>query len=83
MRAGGCTTARPATTSSTPRPASQLGQSLDLIDMKLRKLLSVLLKRSEETKTLVCIGRTHGQQGVPTTYGLRFAIWASAGRPAH
>jgi len=55
----------------------QLGQSLDLIDTKLRQLLAVLLKRSEETKGLVCIGRTHGQQGVPTTYGLRFAIWAS------
>jgi adenylosuccinate lyase len=55
----------------------QLGQTLDLIDGKLRKLLAVLLKRSEETKHLVCIGRTHGQQGVPTTYGLRFAIWAS------
>ena len=55
----------------------QLGQALDLIDAKLRNLLGVLLKRSEETKNLVCIGRTHGQQGVPTTYGLRFAIWAS------
>ncbi|MCK9630755.1 MAG: adenylosuccinate lyase [Methanoregula sp.] len=55
----------------------QLGQSLDLLDTKLRKLLAVLLKRSGETKALVCIGRTHGQQGVPTTYGLRFAIWAS------
>jgi adenylosuccinate lyase len=55
----------------------QLGQTLDLIDTKLRRLLAVLLKRAEETKTLVCIGRTHGQHGVPTTYGLRFAIWAS------
>lgn len=55
----------------------QLGQSLGLIDTKLRKLLAVLLKRAEENKTLVCIGRTHGQHGVPTTYGLRFAIWAS------
>jgi len=55
----------------------QLGQSLDLLDTKLRKLLAVLLKRADETKTLVCIGRTHGQHGVPTTYGLRFAIWAS------
>ena len=55
----------------------QLGQSLDLIETKLRKLLAVLLKRAEENKTLVCIGRTHGQHGVPTTYGLRFAIWAS------
>jgi len=28
-------------------------------------------------KKTVCAGRTHGQIGVPTTYGLRFAIWAS------
>jgi adenylosuccinate lyase len=57
--------------------ALQLSQALDIIDRKLRILLGVLLHRSDETKTLVCIGRTHGQQGVPTTYGLRFAIWAS------
>ncbi len=55
----------------------QLGEALDLLDSKLRKLLAVLLKRADETKTLVCIGRTHGQHGVPTTYGLRFAIWAA------
>jgi len=55
----------------------QLGQALDLLDVKLRKFLAVLLRRADETKTLVCIGRTHGQHGVPTTYGLRFAIWAS------
>jgi len=55
----------------------QLRQALSLIDEKLRLLLKVLLKRSDETKSLVCIGRTHGQHGVPTTYGLRFAIWAS------
>ena len=57
--------------------ALQLNESLDLIDTKLRRLLGVLLKRADENKTLVCIGRTHGQHGVPTTYGLRFAIWAS------
>ena len=55
----------------------QIKMSLDLIDTKLRALLRVLLTRSGETKTLVCAGRTHGQIGVPTTYGLRFAIWAS------
>lgn len=55
----------------------QISQALDLIDQKLRLLLGILLKRSKETKSLVCIGRTHGQHGVPTTYGLRFAIWAS------
>lgn len=55
----------------------QVRDSLDIIEQKLRTLLGVLLKRSLETKTLVCAGRTHGQIGVPTTYGLRFAIWAS------
>jgi len=55
----------------------QLSQALTLLDKKLRILLRVLLKRSDETKSLVCTGRTHGQHGVPTTYGLRFAIWAS------
>lgn len=55
----------------------QLRMALDLIDEKLRRLLKILLRRADETKTLVAIGRTHGQHGVPTTYGLRFAIWAS------
>lgn len=55
----------------------QVRASLDLIEEKLCRLLSVLLRRSVETRALVCAGRTHGQIGVPTTYGLRFAIWAS------
>lgn len=55
----------------------QLKETLTILDRKLRLLLSALLTRSEETKRLVCAGRTHGQIGVPTTYGLRFAIWAS------
>jgi adenylosuccinate lyase len=55
----------------------QVRAALDLIEQKLRLLIGVLLRRSTETKHLVCAGRTHGQIGVPTTYGLRFAIWAS------
>ena len=55
----------------------QLKESLAIFEGRLGKLLAVLLKRADETKTLVCAGRTHGQIGVPTTYGLRFAIWAS------
>ncbi len=55
----------------------QVKQSLELVEQKLKKLLSVLLVRSHENIKLVCAGRTHGQIGVPTTYGLRFAIWAS------
>jgi len=55
----------------------QLKETTDIIERKLRRLLSVLLRRAGETKSLVCAARTHGQIGVPTTYGLRFAIWAS------
>lgn len=55
----------------------QLGEATTLLDRKLRRFLAVLLRRAGETRDLVCAARTHGQIGVPTTYGLRFAIWAS------
>lgn len=55
----------------------QLRDALALLETKLRGLLGVLLRRATETKSLVAAGRTHGQIGVPTTYGLRFAIWAA------
>jgi adenylosuccinate lyase len=29
-----------------------------------------------DKKGLVCIGRTHGQHAIPTTYGMRFGVWA-------
>ncbi|HDQ08105.1 MAG TPA: adenylosuccinate lyase [Methanoculleus sp.] len=55
----------------------QLKDSLAILEKKIKVLLGVLLDRSIETKLVICAGRTHGQIGVPTTYGLRFAIWAS------
>ncbi len=50
-------------------------ESLELIDDYLQELRSVLKKLSEEHKYTVCIGRTHGQHAIPTTYGMKFAIW--------
>ncbi|TQD25259.1 adenylosuccinate lyase [Methanolobus vulcani] len=55
----------------------QLKEAVAILDTKIRQLLEVLLTQAENNKNLVCAGRTHGQIGVPTTYGLRFAIWAS------
>ncbi|HWQ63022.1 MAG TPA: adenylosuccinate lyase [Methanospirillum sp.] len=55
----------------------QLKDATTILNIKLRHLLKALLSRAEETKNLICMGRTHGQHGVPTTYGLKFAIWAS------
>ncbi|MHC1626326.1 MAG: adenylosuccinate lyase [Methanoculleaceae archaeon] len=56
--------------------ALQLAQSCEIIEEKLCRLLAVLLQRAGETKHLVTAGRTHGQIGIPTTWGMRFAIWA-------
>lgn len=54
----------------------QLQDSLRILVTKLKKLRSVLVNLADENKLRVCAGRTHGQIAVPTTYGMRFAVWA-------
>ena len=56
--------------------ALQLREALKYIETSLKKLLMELVKVIEEKKGLVCIGRTHGQHAIPTTYGMRFGVWA-------
>lgn len=56
--------------------ALQMRDALDLLDRRLRGLLKVLLDRAVRHRDLVCAARTHGQIGTPTTYGMRFALWA-------
>ncbi len=51
----------------------QLKQSADLLLEGLDKLLVSLKKRAEETKDMVCIGRSHGIHAEPVTMGLKFA----------
>ena len=55
----------------------QIQQAAGVLAEKLAALRSSLLCRAEETKYLVCMGRTHGQHALPMTYGLRFAVWAA------
>lgn len=57
--------------------ALQFREAVAIMEKKMHTLLDVLLLQADAHKRLVCAGRTHGQIGVPTTYGLRFAIWAS------
>ena len=61
----------------------QLAQAMNLIDAKLRNLLGVLIQRAEETTTLVAVGRTHGQHGVPTTLRPQVCHLGKRGRTAH
>jgi len=57
--------------------ALQIKDALLILRKETVKLRQVLIESAVSHKKNVCAGRTHGQIGVPTTYGLRFAIWAS------
>jgi len=56
--------------------ALQMRDAMGVIETKLYRLLGTLVRQAEAHRETVCAGRTHGQIGIPTTYGLRFAIWA-------
>lgn len=51
-------------------------ESLGIIEEDLRALKETLISLAEAHRDTVCIGRTHGQHAVPTTYGLKFAVYA-------
>lgn len=50
--------------------------SIGILRARLTELTKTLLKLANEHKNTVCIGRTHGQHALPTTYGMKFALWA-------
>ncbi len=56
--------------------ALQFKEALRIIERDLEELKEILLEKAEKYINLVCVGRTHGQHAVPTTYGLKFAIFA-------
>ncbi len=56
--------------------ASQLLSAIGIIEKLLLKVRNTLLDIAGRTRELVCVGRTHGQHAVPTTYGLKFAVFA-------
>ena len=56
--------------------ALQLKEAISHIIKSLKKLMIALIKVIDDKKNLVCIGRTHGQHAIPTTYGMRFGVWA-------
>ncbi len=53
----------------------QLKDSIEIIREKIIKLIKILIDLAEEHKNTVTIGRTHGQHALPTTYGMKFAIY--------
>jgi adenylosuccinate lyase len=56
--------------------ALQLRDYIKFLEEDLVRMRDALAKRAREHIRTVCIGRTHAQHAVPTTYGLKFAIYA-------
>lgn len=56
--------------------ALQIKDALNYLEGSILKILKTLTNLAEQKKNLVCIGRTHGQHATPTTYGMRFGVWA-------
>jgi adenylosuccinate lyase len=57
--------------------AIQMINALDVLTKTLHRVLLALITLADQNKARVCVGRTHGQQALPTTYGMRFALWAA------
>ena len=56
--------------------AIAITEALEIIDKRLLNLERILLSAAMRWVRLPCAGRTHGQHAVPTTYGMKFALWA-------
>jgi adenylosuccinate lyase len=57
--------------------ALQLKKALNVMESRVIALLKLLLNLCDEHKETLCIGRTHGQHAIPTTFGMKFAVWGA------
>jgi adenylosuccinate lyase len=55
--------------------ALQLKEALNLIEKRLNDLERGLIRRAEQYKETMMMGRTHGQHALPITLGFKFAVW--------
>jgi len=56
--------------------ALQIGKAGALIADGIDRALEVVLRRAEEHRTTLCIGRSHGIHAEPITFGWKLAGWA-------
>ena len=56
--------------------ALQIRDYIGFLEEDLKSLRNALAKKARTHVKTVCVGRTHAQHAVPTTYGLKFAIYA-------
>jgi adenylosuccinate lyase len=61
--------------------AMQMRDAADLLLADIDALMAAVRERAMETKDQLCVGRSHGIHGEPTSFGLKFAGWyAELGR---
>jgi adenylosuccinate lyase len=61
--------------------AMQMRDAADLLLDDVDALMTSLRERAMQTKEQLCVGRSHGIHGEPTSFGLKFASWyAELGR---
>jgi adenylosuccinate lyase len=61
--------------------AMQMRDAADLLLKDLDGLMAAVRERAMQAKDLLCVGRSHGIHGEPTSFGLKFAGWyAELGR---
>ncbi len=53
----------------------ELRDIIAIVERDLRRIISLLIQRTEQHQDLVMIGRTHCQHALPTTMGLKMAGW--------
>jgi adenylosuccinate lyase len=56
--------------------ALQVQDAGRLIVDGIDRAFAAVVKRAEEHRETLCIGRTHGVHAEPTTFGLKLAVWA-------
>lgn len=64
----GCTSSDIIDTSTT----LQIKKSVELIENQLEMLLQSLLEKADETKYTICMGRSHGMNAEPMSFGTKF-----------
>lgn len=57
--------------------AAVLLQACDIVGADLERLETVLSRQAIHHKHTVMVGRTHGIQAEPTTFGLKLAVWVA------
>ncbi|MBM3229896.1 adenylosuccinate lyase [Candidatus Parvarchaeota archaeon] len=55
--------------------AMMFRDAIGIVEKRVEGLVGITKKLALENAQKVCIARTHGQHAVPTTYGLKFALY--------